>query len=160
MTCGGFHLWSPYHLLQLLVVYILTLLDERRDRFTENRDIVSDRFKDNMLEDITNDFDYIRNSSCRDLEFGLKEIQPTSVGRGPVAQGTSPRRRDMERLCQPSIPPPTAVKIRQVVGIHAFHSRQRFLQSKIWIVIAIVSDISHSRLLRPAAYISSTRSSE
>lgn len=54
-----------------------TLLDERRDRFTEIRKIVSDRFEDSMLEGITNNFDYIRNTSCRDPDSGLKEIPST-----------------------------------------------------------------------------------
>lgn len=90
MAYEGFDLRGPYHFLQLLVVYILTLLDERRDRCTENRDIVSDRFEDIMLEDIPNDFDYIRNLSCRDPEFWLKEIQSMSIGRRPVAQRQAP----------------------------------------------------------------------
>lgn len=40
---GGFDLWGPYCVLRVLVVYVFfTLLDERRDRFTEIREIVSD----------------------------------------------------------------------------------------------------------------------
>ena len=54
------------------------LLDQRRARLAENEEVISDkRFEDIMLRGITSDFDYIRNTSYRDPNFGLKDTQST-----------------------------------------------------------------------------------
>ncbi|CAM9621858.1 unnamed protein product [Laminaria digitata] len=56
----------------------LILLDHRRARLAENGGLISDeRFEDRMLRGLTSDYDYIRNTSYRDPNFGLKDMQST-----------------------------------------------------------------------------------
>ncbi|CAN0243826.1 unnamed protein product [Laminaria digitata] len=54
------------------------LLDQRRARLAENGEVISDeRFEDIMLRGITSSYDYIRNTSYRDPNFGRKDKQST-----------------------------------------------------------------------------------